>query len=64
MAWPTSIPGTPRTPDGAGAPDAYVVALAEMYVADPRFATTYGGADGASFVRDALVAFVSGTGSR
>lgn len=28
--------------------------LGEMYVADPRFAANYGGADGAAFVRDAL----------
>jgi DNA-binding transcriptional MerR regulator len=64
VAWLASIPGTPRTPDGRGTPDAYVVGLAEMYVADPRFAATYGGDEGARFVRDALVAFVSGTGSR
>jgi hypothetical protein len=38
------------------APDikAYVTGLGEMYVADPRFAANYGGADGAAFVRDAL----------
>ena len=32
----------------------YVTGLGEMYVADPRFAANYGGADGAAFVRDAL----------
>ena len=32
----------------------YVVGLAEMYVADPRFAANYGGEEGATFVRDAL----------
>ena len=63
VAWLASVPGTPRTPDGTGAPDAYVVGLAEMYVADPRFAATYGGQDGATFVRDALVTFVEGRGS-
>ncbi|HWK92074.1 MAG TPA: MerR family transcriptional regulator [Luteimicrobium sp.] len=63
VAWLASVPGTPRTPDGTGAPDAYVVGLAEMYVADPRFAATYGGQDGATFVRDVLVAFVEGRGS-
>jgi DNA-binding transcriptional MerR regulator len=60
VAWLASIPGTPRGPDGTAAPDGYVVGLAETYVADPRFAATYGGQDGATFVRDALVAFVEG----
>ena len=32
----------------------YVVGLADMYVADPRFAKNYGGEQGATFVRDAL----------
>jgi MerR family transcriptional regulator, thiopeptide resistance regulator len=32
----------------------------EMYVADPRFAANYGGAEGAAFVRDALLAYVAG----
>ena len=32
----------------------YVVGLAAMYVADPRFASNYGGADGATFVQRAL----------
>jgi DNA-binding transcriptional MerR regulator len=31
-----------------------LVGLAEMYVADERFAANYGGVDGASYVRDAL----------
>jgi hypothetical protein len=30
-----------------------------MYVADERFARHYGGLDGASYVRDAIVAWVS-----
>lgn len=38
------------------------VGPAELYVADPRFAATYSGPDGATFVRDALVAFVEGRG--
>ena len=52
VAWLGGIPGTP----GAGAAPAreYVVGLADMYVADPRFAKNYGGEDGATFVRDAL----------
>lgn len=32
----------------------YVTGLGEIYVADPRFAKNYGGAEGARFVRDAL----------
>ncbi len=35
----------------------YVKGLGEMYVADPRFAANYGGAEGAAFVRDALRIF-------
>lgn len=31
--------------------------LAEMYVADERFAANYGGVQGASYVRDALIHF-------
>ena len=52
-AWLASIPGTPG--HGTGAPDkGYVLGLADMYVADPRFAAHYGGQAGATFVRDAL----------
>ncbi len=40
---------------------AQVTGLAEMYVADERFAANYRGADGAAYVRDALVAHVGGT---
>ncbi len=32
----------------------YVLGLAEMYVADPRFAANYGGTEGAEYVRDAM----------
>ncbi|GAA3751646.1 hypothetical protein GCM10022240_01010 [Microbacterium kribbense] len=53
MQWLAAIPGTP-----AAAPDGdtrgYVIGLGEMYVADPRFAANYGGAQGAELVRDAL----------
>jgi MerR family transcriptional regulator, thiopeptide resistance regulator len=51
--WVTSIPGTP------GRVKQYVVGLGEMYVADERFAANYGGVDGATFVRDALVEYAS-----
>ncbi|AEE45607.1 MerR family transcriptional regulator [Cellulomonas fimi] len=52
VAWLGGIPGTP----GAGSTPVreYVVGLADMYVADPRFAKNYGGEPGATFVRDAL----------
>lgn len=36
-----------------------IVALAQMYVDDERFAANYGGVEGAAYVRDALLAFVS-----
>lgn len=52
VAWLTGIPGTPAG-DG-GDLKAYVTGLGDMYVADPRFAANYGGAEGAAFVRDAL----------
>jgi DNA-binding transcriptional MerR regulator len=52
-AWLGSIPGTPG--GGTGRPKkAYLLGLADMYVADDRFAANYGGTEGARFVRDAL----------
>ncbi|MEC5189850.1 DNA-binding transcriptional MerR regulator [Arthrobacter sp. MP_M7] len=56
LAWLTAIPGTPAAASAAGGSDftEYLTGLGEMYVADPRFAATYGGIAGASFVRDAL----------
>ncbi|AYF97701.1 MerR family transcriptional regulator [Protaetiibacter intestinalis] len=51
VAWLAGIPGTP------GALKEYVTGLGDMYVADPRFAAHYGGAAGATFVRDALSAY-------
>lgn len=57
VAWLAGIPGTPGH---GGAPDpGYLLGLAEMYVADERFAANYGGAGGAAFVRDALRAWVA-----
>lgn len=51
--WLGAIPGTPG--GGSGTPvKAYFVGLADMYVADDRFAANYGGTAGASFVRDAM----------
>ncbi len=57
VAWLTSIPGTPG--HGTGAPVEYVLGLAELYVADERFGATYGGPQGAAFVRDALHAWAA-----
>ncbi|TLM87051.1 TipAS antibiotic-recognition domain-containing protein [Pseudarthrobacter sp. NamE5] len=53
VAWLASIPGTPAAERGADL-RGYVTGLADMYVADPRFAANYGGETGAGFVRDAL----------
>ncbi|MDP9884129.1 DNA-binding transcriptional MerR regulator [Sinomonas atrocyanea] len=55
VRWLADIPGTPGYPDGPARE--YVLGLAEMYVADPRFAQNYGGPEGAAFVRDALRAY-------
>lgn len=39
--------------------DEQFLGLAQMYVADERFARNYGGVDGASYVRDAIIAWVA-----
>lgn len=53
--WLAAIPGTPTV---AAAPSReYFVGLAEMYVADERFARNFGGGEGAGFVRDAMKAY-------
>mgnify|MGYP001156893300 CR=1 FL=1 len=57
VEWLGSTPGIPRTGDAPA--KEYVLGLAEMYVADPRFAANYGGATGAAFVRDALAAYAA-----
>jgi DNA-binding transcriptional MerR regulator len=56
VAWLESIPGTPAAENG-GDTKGYVMGLADMYVADSRFAANYGGGEGAGFVRDALRIF-------
>ncbi|RDV08168.1 MerR family transcriptional regulator [Arthrobacter sp. RT-1] len=56
VAWLECIPGTPAAENG-GDTKGYVTGLADMYVADPRFAANYGGEEGAGFVRDALRIF-------
>jgi len=60
--WLRGIPGTPAAEPG-GDLVGYVRSLAEMYVADERFAANYGGAEGAAFVRAALLAHLEGMNS-
>lgn len=57
VSWLKSIPGTPAAKSG-GDIRAYITGLADMYVEDPRFAANYGGAEGARFVRAALLSFI------
>ncbi|GAA4419055.1 TipAS antibiotic-recognition domain-containing protein [Georgenia halophila] len=52
VEWLRGIPGTPGYDDEPVRE--YILGLADMYVADPRFAANYGGEEGATFVRDAL----------
>lgn len=59
VAWLRSVPGTPAA-DPEGDLDGYVRGLAEMYVADVRFAANYGGVQGAEFVRDSLLTYLDG----
>lgn len=54
IAWLRSVPGTPMQTEASA--EAYIRGLGEMYVSDARFAANYGGAEGATLVRDALVA--------
>ncbi|MGZ4663139.1 MAG: MerR family transcriptional regulator [Arthrobacter sp.] len=56
IAWLQSIPGTPAAENG-GDIKGYLTGLADMYVADARFAAYYGGDRGAAFVRDTLRRF-------
>lgn len=52
--WLRGIPSTPAA-DPNGDVTGYVRGLAELYVSDDRFAANYGGLQGATFVRDALL---------
>ncbi|PPL19076.1 MerR family transcriptional regulator [Microterricola pindariensis] len=54
--WLRGIPGTPGG-GTSGPPRDYLLGLAELYVADERFAANYGGTAGAEFVRAALTVF-------
>lgn len=55
VAWLSASPTPARDPEQL---HGYVRGLGDMYVADPRFGANYGGEAGASFVRDALRAWV------
>jgi len=59
VQWLDAVPGIPRENGHPAA--AYVRGLAEMYVADDRFAAHYGGQPGARFVRDALTVYIDNT---
>lgn len=54
--WLRGIPGTPGS-DADGPTKEYFSGVAQMYVADERFAANYGGQLGAEFVRDAMNAY-------
>ncbi|WP_188037543.1 MerR family transcriptional regulator [Actinotalea sp. JY-7885] len=56
--WLSGVPGTPGHGHGGPAKE-YLLGLADMYVGDERFAATYGGIEGATFVRDALHAYAA-----
>ncbi|MDQ2625070.1 MAG: MerR family transcriptional regulator, partial [Actinomycetota bacterium] len=56
--WLSAIPGTPG--HGSGKVDTgYLLGLADMYVADPRFAENYGGETGATWVREVIREWVA-----
>lgn len=58
VEWLRSVPG--KQVDSEEVFQTYVLALADMYVADERFAANYGGVTGAAFVRDALRHLLAG----
>jgi MerR family transcriptional regulator, thiopeptide resistance regulator len=57
VAWLDGVPGIPRDGDGAPA-SAYLLGLADLYVADDRFRSSYGTLEQATFVRDTIHAWV------
>jgi DNA-binding transcriptional MerR regulator len=59
VEWLRGVPGTPAASGDPAALRAYVLGLAELYVADERFAANYGGAEGAAFVKAALEHYVA-----
>jgi len=57
VEWLSGVPGIPR--EGGRPSRGYLLGLGEMYVADDRFASHYGGPVGAALVRDALAIFAT-----
>jgi len=59
VAWLSEVPGTPGYPNGPEAD--YLVGLAELYAADPRFAAAFesAGVDATGLVRDAVTFYVA-----
>lgn len=57
VRWLSEIPGTPVFDGDRERSLAMIRGLGDMYVDDPRFSATYGGAEGAAFVREALYEF-------
>jgi len=55
--WLSSIPGTPGH-DSGEVDTGYLLGLADMYVADPRFGANYGGETGATWVRETIRVWV------
>lgn len=62
ITWLSQVPGTPTHRGDHAEAEAMVRGLGEMYVSDPRFAATYGGLNGARFVRDTLHHFLDNDG--
>lgn len=56
--WLRAIPGTPTADGDRERAAAMVRCVGDTYVESPEFAATYGGAEGAAFVRDALHEYV------
>lgn len=53
VTWLSGVPGVPRDDDGSVSRE-YLRGLGDMYVTDPRFASNYGGRNGAELVQAAL----------
>ncbi|AZL05805.1 MerR family transcriptional regulator [Brevibacterium aurantiacum] len=63
VQWLRAVPGTPAN-DPSGDIDGYVRGLADMYVSDARFASNYGGTEGAELVRDSLNHYLEANADR
>ena len=58
VTWLSAIPGNPMADGDRRHTAEFVRDLGAMYAKDPRFTATYGGENGACFVRDALDEYV------